>query len=311
MADLKLFDTANGQVTELPPGASQVEKTLQTLFENNLEVLLGVRFLATEYSTGATHGGRIDTLGIDEDGTPVIIEYKRSISENVINQGLFYLDWLMDHQKEFQWLVMNKLGKDVADSVEWSGPRLLCIASDFTRYDEHAVKQIARNIELLRYRRFERDLLALELLHVPSSGKRPAPAPASPGLPADKPQGDPYLYQRIDYRLDNASPELRQIWDSVAEFIVSLGDDIQVRELKFYVAYKKIKNFVCMEIYPSARTVVAYLKIDPDTVQIEAGFTRNVKKIGHFGTGDLEVVMRSPEDAIKAQPLLQRAYDEG
>ena len=80
------------------------------LFEKNLEALLGVRFLATEYSTGPVHGGRIDTLGIDEDGTPVIIEYKRSINENVINQGLFYLDWLMDHRKEFQWLVLETLG---------------------------------------------------------------------------------------------------------------------------------------------------------------------------------------------------------
>ena len=33
---------------------------------------------------------------IDENNSPVIIEYKRSTNENVINQGLFYLDWLHD-----------------------------------------------------------------------------------------------------------------------------------------------------------------------------------------------------------------------
>ena len=179
MADLKLFKIEQGRATELAAGTAQIEKSLQQLFEGNLETLLGVRFLATEYSTGSTHGGRIDTLGIDEDGTPVIIEYKRSISENVINQGLFYLDWLMDHQKEFQWLVMGKLGKDVADSVDWSAPRLLCIANDFTRYDEHAVRQIARNIELLRYRQFDRDFLAVELLHAPAVTKRQKPRRAS------------------------------------------------------------------------------------------------------------------------------------
>ena len=74
-----------------------VEKSVQVLFEKNLEALLGVRFLATEYTT--THGGRIDTLGLDENGCPVILEYKRASNENVINQGLFYLDWLMDHRK--------------------------------------------------------------------------------------------------------------------------------------------------------------------------------------------------------------------
>jgi len=52
-----------------------VEKSLQEMIEQNLDVFLGVRFLATEYYTGKVHGGRIDTLGIDENGCPVIIEY--------------------------------------------------------------------------------------------------------------------------------------------------------------------------------------------------------------------------------------------
>jgi hypothetical protein len=73
----------------------------------------------------------------------------------------------MDHRKEFQWLVLQQLGPDAAKSVDWSAPRLRCIAGDFTRYDEHAVKQIGRNIELLRYRRFGDDLLMIELVHAP------------------------------------------------------------------------------------------------------------------------------------------------
>ena len=312
MADLKLFRIDEGRATELPVGAAQIEKNLQQLFEGNLETLLGVRFLATEYSTGSVHGGRIDTLGLDEDGTPVIIEYKRSISENVINQGLFYLDWLMDHQKEFQWLVMSKLGKEIADEVDWSAPRLLCIANDFTRYDEHAVRQIARNIELLRYRQFDYNFVAIELLHAPAVSKRQGSSALTPtGNATPRGQADPYLSQRIDYRLENASADLRSVWDSATLFLTNLGEDVQVKELKLYVAFKKIKNFACLEIYPSAKTVVAYLKLDPGLVAIEPGFTRDVRKIGHFGTGDLEVVMRNQDDVIKAHSLFQRAYDEG
>lgn len=74
------------------------------------------------------HRGRIDTRGFDED----IIEYKRAVNENVI-----YLDWLLDHRKEFQWLAMEKLGPGAAQGVDWSA-RLICIAGDFTRYDERA-----------------------------------------------------------------------------------------------------------------------------------------------------------------------------
>ncbi len=69
-----------------------IEKSLQTLLEKHLEAFLDVRFLASEYATGKTHGGRIDTLGLDDNNCPVIIEYKRALNENVINQGLYYLD---------------------------------------------------------------------------------------------------------------------------------------------------------------------------------------------------------------------------
>jgi RecB family endonuclease NucS len=117
MSDIKLFRLAKGQATELQGDASDLEKPLQTLIENNLEPLLGIRFLATEYSTGKTHAGRIDSLGLDENNCPVILEYKRSTGENVINQGLFYMDSLMDHRAEFKLLVLDKLGKVASDSI--------------------------------------------------------------------------------------------------------------------------------------------------------------------------------------------------
>ena len=152
MGDIKLFRLDNQNVTELPGTSVALEKSLQEQIEKNLETFMGVRFLASEYSTGPVHGGRIDTLGIDENGSPVIIEYKRATNENVINQGLFYLDWLMDHQGEFKWLVQEKY-PELVETIEWSAPRLICIAGGFTKYDLNAVSQINRIIELGSMRR--------------------------------------------------------------------------------------------------------------------------------------------------------------
>ena len=101
MGDIKLFRVGGSHVEELAGTTDTIEKSLQIFIEKNLEALLGVRLLASEFTT--SNGGRIDTLGLDENGCPVILEYKRSSNENVINQGLFYLDWLMDHRKDFQW----------------------------------------------------------------------------------------------------------------------------------------------------------------------------------------------------------------
>jgi RecB family endonuclease NucS len=127
VSDLKLFRIENGTAIESPGAALALEKPLQVLIENNMEVLFGVRFVASEHSTGKKHAGRIDSLGLDENGSPVIFEYKRAVHENVINQGLFYLDWLMDHRADFELLVMKKLGAGAADQIDWSGPRLVCV----------------------------------------------------------------------------------------------------------------------------------------------------------------------------------------
>lgn len=313
MSDVKLFKINNDQVQELAGGALQVEKSLQLLFEANLENLLGIRFLATEHATGPVHGGRIDTLGLDEDDCPVIIEFKRAVNENVINQGLFYLDWLLDHRKDFQWLVMEKLGSETATNVDWSAPRLICVAGDFTRYDQHAVKQIARNIELIRYRRFEGGLLMLELVHAPKQTRSSAP-PASPPSatlppPAADEASDPYLSSRIDYRLARADPALRDLFEAVRQYLIGLGDDVQIKELKNYIAFKRLKNFTCAEIYPQTKVVTLYLRLDPTSVDLEAGFSRDVTRIGHFGTGNLELSLKNMDDFGRAQPLLRRAYE--
>ncbi|MBW5480814.1 DUF91 domain-containing protein [Streptomyces bambusae] len=74
MSTLELF-SMRGSVTEVAPRLADEESEVQALVEAHTEIMLGVRFLATEYSTGPVHGGRIDSLGLDENGAPVIVEF--------------------------------------------------------------------------------------------------------------------------------------------------------------------------------------------------------------------------------------------
>lgn len=300
MSDIKLFRIGQGGVSELPSSTDTVEKSLQVLFEKNLEQLLGVRFLASEYVT--SNGGRIDTLGLDENGSPVIIEYKRASNENVINQGLFYLDWLMDHRKDFQWLVLEILGKDVANTIEWSTPRLLCIAGDFSKYDHHAVNQMPRNIELLRYRRFGGDLIMLELA---ASSSRVLTIPTA----VAKAQSGTNKQKTIAAVLSDLGPDLTDRVESLKAFITALGDDVQQATLQFYIAFKRIKNFACVEVRPTTGRILVFVKVDPKTIQLENGFTRDVSGVGHYGTGDLEITLSSAEDLDRAKPFIQWSYE--
>lgn len=303
MSDLKLFRVSATSAVEIEGSAAALEKSLQTVIERNLEAFLGVRFLASEFSTGKDHGGRMDTLGLDENNCPVIIEYKRNSNMNVINQGLFYLDWLVTHRGDFEMLVLRTFGQEVAQAVDWTAPRLICIAGDFSKYDEHAIKQMNRNIELIRYMRFGDDLLMLEQVN----------AAVTNGSNASNSQslsnGSKTRSSTVSENLERADEELTDLFETLREFLEGVGSDVQFKALQDYFAFKRIKNFACVEVKTRERKLLMFLKVNPDTIQIEPGFTRDVREIGHFGTGDLELTIKSLADIEKAKPLIERSYE--
>ena len=74
MAPTRFFHEIYGNVHELPDrGPFRYERELQEFFEKHLHTLTGVEFLASEHPTGPRHGRRIDTLGIDGAGRPVVV----------------------------------------------------------------------------------------------------------------------------------------------------------------------------------------------------------------------------------------------
>jgi predicted transport protein len=287
----------------------QLEKSLQTLIEQNLDTLLGIRLLASEHSTGKVHGGRIDTLGIDENNCPVIIEYKRALNENVINQGLFYLDRLMDHKADFRWLVMDRVGKERADNIEWNACRLLCIASDFTTYDEHAVKQIPRNIELLRYRRYGSDFLLLELVNANFVQNAKSVDPKGKDISGQSPpdegkfdHGDDPPNTRIGNAIGRLDEQTRDLFETLRAFLLALGEDVQMKSLKNYIAFTRIRTFAYVHVRSQLRQLVISVNVSPDSASLEPGFIYIGRDKG------LRIRIKNAADLERAQPLLVESY---
>ncbi|MFQ5944562.1 MAG: hypothetical protein ACE5JF_13525, partial [Anaerolineales bacterium] len=158
------------------------ERVLQDLIERNLLSVFNCRFVASEFSTGAQHGGRIDTLALSEDDNPVIIEYKKRESSELINQSLFYLAWIFDHRGDFEIAAQRTLESDV--HIDWSDVRVISIAPNYRRYDLLAVEVMGANIELWTYRLYKDDLILFEEV-----GQRAFPAAAT----ADRGDKDPAM----------------------------------------------------------------------------------------------------------------------
>ena len=203
---------------------------------------------------------------------------------------------------------MEKLGNDIAHGIDWAGTRLLCIAADFTRYDEHAVQQIPRNVELIRYKLFGDDLLLLDLVNAVSvSDVTAAKVAAADSHAPMKPRGQG-KDKTVDEQLAGAQPEIRALYEAISSQLLALGDDVQEKRLKLYVAFRRLKNFAC--VIPYRDKLLVMLKLDPDTIALEAGFSRDCRNIGTWGTGDLELTLRNRADLERALPLLERSYNE-
>jgi len=126
---MPLFKLRTFKAEKLETDSSGKEKAIQRIFEENLSTILNVDFLKSEHVTSS---GRIDTLGIDKNGSPVIIEYKRTQNDNVINQGISYLKWLLDHKADFEKLCQ---GNNVNVEIDRTSPRLVCVAQSYSKFD--------------------------------------------------------------------------------------------------------------------------------------------------------------------------------
>ena len=325
IATTRFFHEIAGGVREIPErGAFSNRRDLQEFFEKHLRTLTGVEFLASEYLTGKRHSHRIDTLGIDGAGRPVVVEYKRRWDENAINQALDRVAWLEEHQAEFRVLVRQKLGFGRSKGVDFGTPRLLCVASELPRQDRIARDSSRRRVELLRYRRYGEAYVAVEWMH---GGERidPAPEPAGPprrttseerASTASRPSRSsaPDAGADPDYSVYNtwvkASEESRTLYRELKTLVEQLGG-VQTDAATTVISFKctaapghraPVLAYVYLTVRSGLRVLVHEKHVRH--IPLEDGFTRP-----NDGGKYRKIFIRDREHIRRAEPLLHAAYD--
>ena len=302
MNKLRLFHLADGQVERQPASLFRYEQELQVLLEKHLHDFLGVHFLASEF---ATDSGYIDTLGIDDAGRPVIIEYKRAMNQAVVVQGLDYLDWLMDRRADFRLLVMEKLGSERAQRIDWS-PRLLIIASDYTDRQLRAVRRI-QGIELLCYRRYGDTGFALEWVH----GGEEEPV-STFQIPED--DDTPISTELSKYRnWDRTSEEIRTLFQELLVFAQTLGE-MRLDVFKTQLSFRRMREEDIRNKWPPVfanvrPSITSGIRVDvlerTQSTPLEEGFTTLTQLASLYRT----FIIRDRADLEKARPLLRDSYN--
>ena len=194
-------------------------------------------------------------------------------------------------------LVQKKLGHTV--SVDWSSPRVVCVAEFFSKYDSYAVTSIGANIELVTYRLFAGEYLGIDVagatLGQPKVQKQP------------KPKQKAGTVHTIDEHLAYAKGDLRDIAAELVDYISGLGEDVSVNPVQDYIAFRTTRNFCCLETHN--KHLFLYLSLDP-AIGKDCDFCRDMRKTGHFGTGDLEVRVEKAEQVEQAKALALTAYEK-
>lgn len=294
---MPIFKVQNGKLKKLNIVSLDKEKNLQTLLEANLMETLELRFLATEFVT--TAGGRIDSVAIDANGAPVIIEYKRNRNDNVINQALSYLKWLKTQKPAFfEKLVQDKLGKDAADKIklDWNNPRVICIAESYSKYDIDTVEVVPLRIELFKYRYYEADIFGLERVNVDDQVLSVVQTKMDP--PSSE-----FPKASMELLRSKGTDAVQQLFDALRERILEIDENIEEKATQMYMAFRASGNFA--EVHIGKNQLKIHLRpIDYDDPE------GKVEKIpeGYNWTMDRRIYLSSINELEYIIKIIEQSY---
>lgn len=251
-------------------------------------------FLASEYTT---IGGRIDTFAVDSSGAPIIIEYKKTKDDNIINQGLSYLRWLKAQKQEFfEMMLLKNLGPDIAKKIQidWKNPRVICIAESYNKFDIDTVEVIPMRIELYRFRYYEDNIFSLEPININEQKEETK-------LKSEKSDSMNFL----DTLLLKANYDIKSLYVELRDRIKELDENIEEKTTSLYVAFRMSMTFT--EIHIGKNQLKLYLR------PIEYKDPRKiVEKIpdSYNWTLDRRIYVKSLYDIDYAMSLIEQSYQD-
>ena len=261
------------------------EKDLHEFVKKNLGILFGVQHFASEYKV---NGLAIDTVALDKDHCPVLIEYKQGKDPAIASQITTYHEEFQKDKLSFCWTVKDELGLEINAKKNFENIRLICLASDFHRFAFTQAKKY-KNLELVTYRFFSGKALLLEW----QAGEPPNPQPKPLPIPSP-PQPETENIQALYEGLSQEIAKLRH------------AEQHDARKLR---RFKYGKTFACLR--PRKKKVQIWVKLDPKKEKIVPGFTRDVSDImTDAGSCDLEISVATQAQLRKALALCRKAYRE-
>ncbi|MGE5661798.1 MAG: DUF5655 domain-containing protein [Ignavibacteriales bacterium] len=301
---LRIFSVDGTKLSEIRKQQFPLEGEIQRLTEANLQELFDLTFVKSEFEL---HGLRIDTLAFDDESRGfVIIEYKKDRNFSVVDQGMAYLNLMLNNKADFI-LEYNESSRPShslkREEVDWSQSRVIFISPEFTKYQQHAIGFKDLGITLWEVHKYANGMLIFNEVKSPLS-KEPIAAIAKNSTVARKLAREIKVYTEDDH-LKSGNEIVKELYSELKSVILSLDKNIEIRPRKRYIAFHQKENFVSFFILKSKLKTILNIRINE--INDPSKKARNVPSFG----GRLTFVEVQDRNEIPYTiSLIKQAYEK-
>jgi len=298
------FYNKNNKLLVLKEVPFKLERDIQKLFEENLKQIANLQIIKSEFTIKSN---RIDTLAFDEESKSfVIIEYKRNQNFSVVDQGVSYLNLMLDYKADFI-VEYNESQRQnlMRTDVDWSQSKIMFVSPGFNDFQKQASNFKDLAIELWEIKQFENGIVFINPIKKSKSAPSIRQVQTSQDSEIDKIAKEIKTYSEEDHFI-NKSDYVKELYESFKESILNLSSDIEIKPQKWYIAFKKGKNIIDIEI--QAKGLKMWLNLKKGQLNDPKLITRDVSVLkGHNGNGDYELFVNSTENLEYVMSLVKQA----
>jgi predicted transport protein len=302
---VRVYSVTGTKLVEIPEEQFPLERNIQELTEANLETVFSLELVNSEFDL---HGLRIDTLAFDGDAAAfVIIEYKKDRNFSVVDQGVAYLNLMLNNKADFILEYNEQTTHSLKrDDVEWSQSRVIFVAPEFTKYQQMAIGFKDLAIQLFEVHRYKNSLLVFN--EIKPSDRRESIISVAKGNPLAKRVSEEIKVYTEGDHLKPVDDKIKELYSELKTNILNFGKDIEVRPKKQYVAFRRKQAFVSFMFRKSK--IKIYLNVEIDQLNDPLKQARDVSDEGHYSSGKTEMIVGDRSDLPYTLSLIKQAYEK-
>lgn len=291
------------QLEQIKESPFKLEREIQQLTEKNLNALLRLDFIRSEFSL---NNFRIDTLAFDREAKSfVIVEYKRDKTFSVIDQGYAYLSLMLNNKADFILEFNESQNQSLKrNDVDWTQSRVIFISPFFTTYQREAINFKDLPIELWEVKKYENNTIAFEQVQK-ASAKESIKTISRSDETVESVSKEVKVFTEQDH-LQKSDFETRELYEQLKDRLLNMDDNVSVQPKKQTVGFKIDNNFFC-DIVLQGKGLKIYLNLKSGELQDQKNVARDVSNVGHWGNGSYEIKLADLDDIDYIISLLKQS----